>query len=64
MPSRSSDKCRQCSKLSLEQALQQHGDLGTAAGMENHVTSAAPITHRGRYNRSRSLKYIGEKQSD
>ena len=28
MPVRGSDKCRQCSKLSLLQALEKHGSLG------------------------------------
>lgn len=64
MPSRSSDKCRLCSKLSLEQALQKHGPEGTGCweGEPCHKRRTY-YKHRDRYNRSRRIKYKADKQS-
>jgi transposase len=64
MPSRGSDKCRQCSKLSLEQALQKHGAEGDGcwSGEPCHKRRTY-YRHRDRYNRDRRLKYMGDKHS-
>jgi len=57
MPTRSSEKCRQCSKLSLEQALQKHGLEGTNCweGEPCHKRRTY-YRHRDRYNKTRRLK--------
>jgi len=57
MPTRSSEKCRQCSKLSLERALQKHGLEGTNCweGEPCHKRRTY-YRHRDRYNQSRRLK--------
>ena len=64
MPAHSREKCRQCSKLSLEQALQKHGAVGDGCweGEPCHKRRTY-YRHRERYNRSRRLKYRGEKES-
>ena len=64
MPARGSDKCRLCSKLSLEQALQKHGSEGTGCweGEPCHKRRTY-YRHRDRYNRSRQIKYKADKQS-
>ena len=64
MSAHSRDKCRQCSKLTLEQALQKHGSLedGCWEGDPCHKRRTY-YRHRDRYNRSRRLKYKGEQQS-
>ncbi len=64
MPSRGSDKCRQCSKLSLEWALQKHGEQGDGcwSGEPCHKRRTY-YKNRERYNRSRRLKYKGDKES-
>ncbi len=64
MPARGSDKCRQCSKLSLEQALEKHGEQGNGCwdGEPCHKRRTY-YKNRERYNRSRRLKYIGDKES-
>ena len=58
MPSRSRERCRQCSKLSLEQALQKHGPEGTGCweGEPCHKRRTY-YKNRERYNRSRRIKY-------
>ena len=58
MPARGSDKCRLCSKLSLEQALQKHGLDGTGCweGEPCHKRRTY-YKNRERYNRSRRIKY-------
>ncbi len=64
MPSRGSDKCRQCSKLSLEQALLKHGAEGDGCWLgEPCHKRRTYYRHRDRYNRARRLKYIGDKES-
>lgn len=64
MPARSSQKCRQCSKLSLEQALQKHGESGDRCwqGEVCHKRRTY-YRHRERYNKSRRHKYAGEQES-
>lgn len=64
MPARARDKCRQCSKLSLEHALQKHGPQGDGcwSGEPCHKRRTY-YRHRERYNRSRRLKYQGEQAS-
>lgn len=64
MPARSRDKCKQCSKLSLLQALQKHGIEGDScwSGEPCHKRRTY-YRHRDRYNRSRRLKYLGSKES-
>lgn len=64
MPARGSDKCKQCSKLSLEQALEKHGADGTGcwSGEKCHKRRTY-YKNRDRYNRDRRLKYMGDKQS-
>jgi hypothetical protein len=64
MPARGSDKCRQCSKLSLEQALEKHGPDGTGCwnGEPCHKRRTY-YKNRDRYNRDRRLKYMGDKHS-
>ena len=64
MPSRGSDKCRQCSKLSLDQALEKHGSLGDGCWEGTPCNKRRTYyRHRDRYNRSRRLKYVGDKES-
>ena len=64
MPARSRDKCRQCSKLTLVQALEKHGPEGNGCweGEPCHKRRTY-YRHRERYNRSRRLKYKGEQES-
>jgi len=64
MPARSSESCRQCSKLSLEQALLRHGPEGTGCweGEPCHKRRTY-YRNRDRYNRNRRLKYQQSKQS-
>lgn len=63
MPARGSDKCRLCSKLSLEQALQKHGPEGTGCweGEPCHKRRTY-YKNRERYNRSRRIKYNVDKE--
>ncbi len=65
MPAHTRDKCRQCSKLTLEQALEKHGPSGDGcwSGEPCHKRRTY-YRHRERYNRSRRLKYKGEKASE
>ncbi len=57
MPTRSSEKCRQCSKLSLEQALQKHGLEGTNCWEREPCHKRRTYyRHRDRYNKARRLK--------
>ena len=64
MPARSSDKCRLCSKLSLEQALQKHGPEGTScwSGEPCHKRRTY-YKNRECYNRSRRIKYSVDKEA-
>lgn len=64
MPTAISDRCRQCSKLSLEQALLRHGPEGTGCweGEPCHKRRTY-YRNRDRYNRDRRLKYQQSKQS-
>ena len=58
MPARGSEKCRQCSKLSVEQALQKHGSQGTGCweGEPCHKRRTY-YRNRDRYNQQRRRKY-------
>ena len=64
MPARGSDKCRQCSKLSLEQALEKHGAEGDGC-WEGTPCNKRRTYYRGAIAliRSRRLKYVGDKES-
>lgn len=64
MPAQAREKCRQCSKLSLEQALAKHGSEGDGcwSGEPCHKRRTY-YRHRERYNRSRRLKYTGDRES-
>ena len=64
MPAHGREKCRQCSKLTLEQALQKHGTPGDGwyQGQLCHKRRTYYL-NRERYNRSRRLKYRGEKET-
>ncbi len=64
MPSHSRERCRQCSKFSLEQALQKYGPEGGECweGEPCHKRRTY-YRHRDRYNRSRRLKYRAEKET-
>ena len=61
MPSQARERCRLCSKLSLEQALQKHGPEGTGCweGEPCHKRRTY-YKNRERYNRSRRIKYNEE----
>ncbi len=64
MPARGSDKCRQCSKLCLEQVLEKHGSEGDGCWAGEPCNKRRTYyRHRERYNRSRRLKYRGNKES-
>ncbi len=64
MPSKIQDKCRQCSKLSVESAIARHGTEGDGcwAGELCHKRRTY-YKKRDLYNRNRRLKYQGEKES-
>ena len=64
MPTKASDKCRQCSKLSVESAITLHGTEGDGcwAGEPCHKRRTY-YKKRDLYNRNRRLKYHGEKES-
>jgi len=64
MPVRAAHACRQCSKLSLEQALQLHGEQGDGCweGEPCHKRRTY-YRNKDRYNRDRRLKYHQNKQS-
>jgi hypothetical protein len=73
MPAKASDKCRQCSKLSVKSAIAQalpvtgfalHGTEGDGcwAGEPCHKRRTY-YKKRDLYNRNRRLKYRGEKES-
>ena len=64
MPAHGRERCRQCSKLTLEQALQKHGTEGDGCyeGELCHKRRTYYL-NRERYNRSRRLKYRGEKET-
>ena len=64
MPARGSDKCRLCSKLSLEQALQKHGGSDGTNCWEGEPCHKRRTYYknRERYNRSRRIKYNADKE--
>ena len=64
MPAKASDKCRQCSKLSVKGAIAHHGTEGDGcwAGEPCHKRRTY-YKKRDLYNRNRRLKYHGEKES-
>lgn len=64
MPSGSSDKCRQCSKLSVETAITRHGEQGDGCWVgERCHKRRTYYKKRDLYNRNRRLKYRGEKEA-
>ncbi len=64
MPSHVSKKCSQCSKLSVEEAMEKHGDQGDGcwSGEACHKRRTY-YKYRERYNRDRRHKYQGEKDT-
>ena len=64
MPTKIQEKCRQCSKLSVESAIALHGTEGDGcwAGEPCHKRRTY-YKKRDLYNRNRRLKYHGEKES-
>jgi len=64
MPTKTSDKCRQCSKLSVESAIARHGESGDGCWVgERCHKRRTYYKKRDLYNRNRRLKYRGEKES-
>lgn len=64
MPTETSDKCRQCSKLSVESAIARHGKLGDDCWVgELCHKRRTYYKKRDLYNRNRRLKYRGEKEA-
>lgn len=64
MPTKVSDKCRQCSKLSVEDAIALHGESGDGCWVgEPCHKKRTYYKKRDLYNRNRRLKYRGDKES-
>ncbi len=64
MPIKVSDKCRQCSKLSVESAIARHGTGGDGCWVgELCHKRRTYYKKRDLYNRNRRLKYYGERES-
>ncbi len=64
MPTKTSDKCRQCSKLTVESAIARHGEQGDGCWVgELCHKRRTYYKKRDLYNRNRRLKYRGEKES-
>jgi hypothetical protein len=64
MPSKIQEKCRQCSKLSVTDAIARHGESGDGCWVgELCHKKRTYYKKRDLYNRNRRLKYHGEKES-
>lgn len=64
MPTKTSDKCRQCSKLSVESAISKHGESGDGCWVgERCHKRRTYYKKRDLYNRNRRLKYRFEKEA-
>jgi hypothetical protein len=64
MPSKIQEKCRQCSKLSVTDAIARHGETGDGCWIgELCHKKRTYYKKRDLYNRNRRLKYHGEKES-
>ncbi len=64
MPTKTSDKCRQCSKLAVENAIARHGTQGDGCWVgELCHKRRTYYKKRDLYNRNRRLKYRGEKEA-
>lgn len=64
MPTKSSDKCRQCSKLSVEDAIARHGEQGDGCWVSKLCHKRRTYyKKRDLYNRNRRIKYQGDKES-
>ena len=64
MPTKTSDKCRQCSKLTVENAIARHGKLGDGCWVGELCHKRRTFyKKRNLYNCNRRLKYHGEKES-
>ena len=64
MPIKIQDKCRQCSKLTVESAIARHGEQGDGCWVgELCHKRRTYYKKRDLYNRNRRLKYRGEKES-
>ena len=65
MPIKIQEKCRQCSKLSVEDAIARHGTEGNGCWVgELCHKRRTYYKKRDLYNRNRRLKYQGEKESN
>lgn len=63
MPTKTSDKCRQYSQLSVESAIANHGESGDNCWVgELCHKRRTYYKKRDLYNRNRRLKYRGEKE--
>ncbi len=64
MPSKIQEKCRQCSKLTVESAITRHGESGDGCWVgELCHKRRTYYKKRDLYNRNRRLKYRGEQES-
>ncbi len=64
MPIKVNDKCRQCSKLTVESAIARHGTEGDGCWVGELCHKRRTYYKKGGlYNRNRRLKYRGEKES-
>lgn len=64
MPTKTSDKCRHYSKLSVETAIARHGEQGDGCWVgERCHKRRTYYKKRDLYNRNRRLKYRGEKEA-
>ncbi|WP_144405726.1 hypothetical protein [Aliterella atlantica] len=64
MLTKTSDKCRQCSKLSVESAIARHGESGDNCWVGERCHKRRTYYRKRKlYNRNRRLKYQGLKES-
>lgn len=64
MPAKTSEKCRQCSKLSVESAIARHGEQGDGCWAGERCHKRRTYYRKGDlYNRNRRLKYRFEKEA-
>ncbi len=64
MPTKTSDRCRQCSKLSVESAIARHGTEGDGCWVGKLCHKRRTYyKKRDLYNRNRRLKYRGDQES-
>lgn len=64
MPIKTSEKCRQCSKLSVESAIARHGESGDGCWAGERCHKKRTYYRKDKlYNRNRRLKYRFEKEA-